>query len=42
MDHLPGREGKYVTSRNISDRLQKEILSNVSLQIIPSEKDRCF
>ena len=37
-----GREGKYVTSRNISDRLQKEILSNVSLQIIPSEKTDVF
>src|SRR5210317_781399 len=37
-----GREGKYVTSRNINDRLQKEILSNVSLQIIPSQKTDVF
>ena len=37
-----GREGKYVTSRNINDRLQKEILSNVSLQIIPSDKTDVF
>ena len=31
-----------MTSRNINDRLQKEILSNVSLQIIPSEKTDVF
>jgi GTP-binding protein len=28
-----GKEGKYLTSRNISERLQKEILGNVSLQV---------
>ena len=28
-----GNEGKFLTSRHISDRLQKEILGNVSLQI---------
>ena len=31
-----------MTSRNINDRLQKEILSNVSLQIIPSQKTDVF
>ena len=28
-----GREGKFLTSRNISDRLYKETLSNVSLKV---------
>ncbi len=30
---LAGREGKYVTSRNLRDRLTKEILTNVALRV---------
>jgi GTP-binding protein len=30
---LAGREGQYVTSRNIRDRLEKELLGNVSLRV---------
>jgi GTP-binding protein len=30
---LAGQEGKYVTSRNIKDRLDKELLSNVALRV---------
>lgn len=30
-----GREGKYVTSRQISDRLNRELIVNVALQVAP-------
>ena len=33
-----GKEGKYLTTRHINERLQKEILSNVSLHVLPTEK----
>ena len=30
---LAGREGKYVTSRNLRDRLQRELLTNMALRV---------
>lgn len=30
---MAGREGAYVTSRHLKDRLQRELLSNVSMQV---------
>ncbi len=32
-----GREGTYVTSRHLNDRLQKEILGNVSIKLFPTD-----
>jgi GTP-binding protein len=32
-----GREGTYVTSRHLQDRLQKEILGNVSIKLFPTD-----
>tara|TARA_B100000809_G_scaffold75477_1_gene73214 strand:- start:2636 stop:4465 length:1830 start_codon:yes stop_codon:yes gene_type:complete len=37
-----GKEGKYLTTRHIHERLQKEILSNVSLHVLPTEKTDVF
>ncbi len=37
-----GKEGKYLTTRHIEERLQKEILSNVSLQIKKTERTDVF
>jgi len=34
---LSGREGRYVTSRHIRQRLEKEVLGNVSIQFQPTE-----
>ena len=39
---LSGRDGKYVTSRHLRDRLAKEGLANVSIRIEPTEAPDAF
>ena len=39
---LAGREGKFVTSRQIWDRLQKELQSNVALRVKETGEDGVF
>ena len=39
---LAGTEGKYVTSRNIRDRLQKELLVNVALRVDETQDTDVF
>ena len=39
---LAGREGKYVTSRQIWDRLQRELQSNVALRVSETSEDGIF
>jgi GTP-binding protein len=34
---VAGRDGQYVTSRNLRDRLDRELLGNVSLRVDPTE-----
>ncbi|HEX5827195.1 MAG TPA: translational GTPase TypA [Candidatus Limnocylindrales bacterium] len=39
---LGGRDGRYVTSRQIKARLEKEVLGNVSIQVQPTESGDTF
>jgi GTP-binding protein len=39
---LSGREGRYVTSRQIKARLEREVLGNVSIEVRPSESSEAF
>jgi GTP-binding protein len=39
---LAGREGKFVTSRQIWDRLQRELQSNVALRVVETDEDGIF
>ena len=37
-----GREGRFVTSRQIDERLRKEALGNVSIQVVESDRPETF
>ncbi len=39
---LAGREGKFVTSRQIKDRLERELQSNVALKVRDTDEDGIF
>ncbi len=39
---LSGRDGKYVTSRQIKARLEREVLGNVSIEVHPTEAGDTF
>jgi GTP-binding protein len=37
-----GRDGRWVTSRNLKDRLEKELLTNVSIRVEPTDSADAF
>lgn len=37
-----GIEGKFLTSRNIKERLEREVLGNVAIQVIPTHRADAF
>ena len=39
---LAGREGRYLTSRDLRDRLQKELLTNVSIRVEDTDTPESF
>jgi GTP-binding protein len=39
---LSGREGKYLTSRQIKARLERETLGNVSIEVLPTRSSDAF
>jgi GTP-binding protein len=39
---LAGRDGRYVTSRQIGERLEREVLGNVSIEVRPTDSPDTF